>query len=63
VTTQKAAEDLRSAAGATADGISGGVWAFDAPSAHFQDDDEQYVREKPPKAVFAALGIVCASFS
>ena len=44
----KAAEDLRSAAGATAD-------KYRARS--FQDDSKQYVRENPTKAVFTALGI------
>ena len=56
----KAAEDLRSATGATADelGRAEGVW-HDARHRirGFQDDGEQYVRENPTKAVFAALGI------
>ena len=57
----KAAEDFRSAAGASADkhlGPAEGVW-HDARHRvrSFQDDGEQYVRENPTKAVFAALGI------
>jgi ElaB/YqjD/DUF883 family membrane-anchored ribosome-binding protein len=58
---RKAADDLRPAAGATADeylGRAEGVW-HDARHRvrSFQDDGEQYVRENPTKAVFAALGI------
>ncbi len=58
---REAAEDLRSAAGASADedlGRAEGVW-HDARHRvrSFQDDGEQYVRENPTKAVFAALGI------
>ena len=46
---RKAAEDL---------GRAEGVW-HDARHRvrSFQDDGEQYVRENPTKAVFAALGI------
>ena len=59
--SRKAAEDLRSAAGASADedlGRAEGVW-HDARHRvrSFQDDGEQYVRENPTKAVFAALAI------
>jgi ElaB/YqjD/DUF883 family membrane-anchored ribosome-binding protein len=58
---RKAAEDLRSAAGAVADEYRGRaeeVWN-DATNRvrSFQDDTEQYVRENPTKAVFTALGI------
>jgi ElaB/YqjD/DUF883 family membrane-anchored ribosome-binding protein len=58
---RKAAEDLRSAAGATTDeylGRAEGVWD-DARRRvrNFQGDSEQYVRENPTKAVFIALGI------
>ena len=58
---RKAAEDLRSAAGASADedlGRAEGVW-HDARHRvrSFQDDGEQYVRENPTKSVFAALAI------
>jgi len=58
---RKAAEDLRSAAGATADeylGRAEGVWDDARRRVRgFQDDGEQYVRENPTKAVFAALGV------
>jgi ElaB/YqjD/DUF883 family membrane-anchored ribosome-binding protein len=55
----KAAEDLRSAAGATADEyrVRGKeIWndALDRVQS-FQDDGKQYVRENPTKAVFTAL--------
>jgi ElaB/YqjD/DUF883 family membrane-anchored ribosome-binding protein len=58
---RKAAEDLRSAAGAMAGeylGQAEGVW-HDALHRvrSFQDDSEQYVRENPTKAVFTALGV------
>lgn len=58
---RKAADDLRSAAGAVADEYRGRaeeVWN-DASSRvrSFQEDSEQYVRENPTKAVFSALGI------
>ena len=58
---RKAAEDLRSAAGATTDeylGRAEGVWD-DARRRvrNFQGDSEQYVRANPTKAVFIALGI------
>jgi ElaB/YqjD/DUF883 family membrane-anchored ribosome-binding protein len=57
----KAAEDLRSAAGATADEYRARgkeVWddARDRVRS-FQDDSKQYVRENPTKAVFTALGV------
>ena len=57
----KAPEDLHSAAGATADeylGRAEGKWDDARRRVRsFQDDGEQYVRENPTKAVFAALGI------
>jgi ElaB/YqjD/DUF883 family membrane-anchored ribosome-binding protein len=57
----KAAEDLRSAAGATAgEYLASGKEALgDAVNRvrSFQDDSKQYVRENPTKAVFTALGI------
>jgi ElaB/YqjD/DUF883 family membrane-anchored ribosome-binding protein len=58
---RKAAEDLRSAAGAVAEEYRGRaeeVWN-DATNRvrTFQEDSEQYVRENPTKAVFTALGI------
>jgi ElaB/YqjD/DUF883 family membrane-anchored ribosome-binding protein len=57
----KAAEDLRSAAGAVADEYRARgkeVWddAVDRVRS-FQDDSKQYVRENPTKAVFTALGV------
>ena len=55
------AKDLRSAGGATADEYPGGAEGVWHDARHrvrsFQDDGEQYVRENPTKAVFAALGI------
>ncbi len=58
---RKAAEDLRSAAGAMAGEYRGKAelaWddAKDRARA-VQKDTEQYVRENPTKAVFMALGI------
>jgi ElaB/YqjD/DUF883 family membrane-anchored ribosome-binding protein len=57
----KAAEDLRSAAGATADEYRArGKEVLDDAlhrARSFQDDSKQYVRENPTKAVFTALGI------
>ena len=57
----RAAQDLRSAAGATADeylGRAEGMWDDAVHRVRsFQDDSKQYVRENPTKAVFAALGI------
>ena len=58
---RKAAQDLRSAAGAMADEYRGhaeGVW--DDARRHvrsLQDDSKQYVRDNPTKAVFTALGV------
>jgi ElaB/YqjD/DUF883 family membrane-anchored ribosome-binding protein len=57
----KAAEDLRSAAGATVDEYRARgkeVWddARDRVRS-FQDDSKQYVRANPTKAVFTALGV------
>jgi ElaB/YqjD/DUF883 family membrane-anchored ribosome-binding protein len=69
---RKAAEDLKSAAGAFADEYRGkaeqawGEYRGKAEQAWgdassrvrtFQEDAEQYVRENPTKAVFTALGI------
>ena len=58
---RKAAEDLRSAAGATTDeylGRAEGVWDDARRRVRsFQGESEQYVRENPTKAVFTALGI------
>jgi len=56
----KAAEDVRAAADAMTDeylGRAEGIWddARDRVRS-FQGDSEQYVRENPTKAVFAALG-------
>ena len=57
---RKAAEDLRSAAGAMADEYRGRVEEIRDDALHrirsFQDDSKQYVRENPTKAVFTALG-------
>ena len=58
---RKAAEDLRSAAGATVDEYRARGKEVLDDALHrvrsFQDDSKQYVRENPTKAVFAALGI------
>ena len=69
---RKAAEDLKSAAGAFAEEYRGKAeqawgdargkaeqaWGDARTRARtFQDDAEQYVRENPTKAIFAALGI------
>jgi ElaB/YqjD/DUF883 family membrane-anchored ribosome-binding protein len=58
---RKAAEDLRSAAGAMADAYRGRaeeVWDDALGRVRsFQDDSKQYVRENPTKAVFTALGV------
>jgi len=58
---RKAAEDLRSAAGAVAGEYrdkAEQVWDDARDRARtFQDDAEQYVRENPTKAVVTALGI------
>ena len=57
----KAAEDLRSAAGATVDEYRARgkeVWDDALHRVRsFQDDSKQYVRENPTKAVFTALGV------
>lgn len=58
---RKAADDLRSAAGAVAEEYRGRaeeVWneASDRVRS-FQEDTEQYVRDNPTKAIFTALGI------
>ena len=58
---RKAAEDLRSAAGATVDEYRARgkeVWDDALHRVRsFQDDSKQYVRENPTKAVFTALGV------
>ncbi len=58
---RKAAEDLRSAAGATAEeylGHAERIWDDTIDRVRsFQDDSKQYVRENPTKAVFTALGV------
>ena len=58
---RKAAEDLRSAAGAMADEYRARgkeVWDDALHRVQsFQDDSKQYVRENPTKAVFTALGV------
>jgi ElaB/YqjD/DUF883 family membrane-anchored ribosome-binding protein len=58
---RKAAEDLRSAAGAMAEEYrirAKGVWDDALHRVRsFQDDSEEYVRENPTRAVFTALGV------
>jgi ElaB/YqjD/DUF883 family membrane-anchored ribosome-binding protein len=58
---RKAAEDLRSAAGATVDEYRARgkeVWDDALHRVRsFQDDSKQYVRANPMKAVFLALGV------
>ena len=58
---RKAAEDLRAAAGAVAEDYHGKAeQAWDDAryrARTLQEDSEQYIRENPTKAVFAALGI------
>ena len=58
---RKAAEDLRSAAGAMADEYrERGKEVLDDARHRvrtFQDDSKQYVRENPTMAVFTALGV------
>jgi len=58
---RRAAEDLKSAAGAFAEEYRGKAeqaWGDATSRARtFQEDAEQYVRENPTKAVFTALGI------
>ena len=58
---RKAAEDLRAAAGAVAEEYRGKAeqaWGEARDRARiFHEDSEQYIRENPTKAVFAALGI------
>src|SRR5438094_10201216 len=60
---RKAAEDLRSAAGATTDeylGRAEEVWDDALRRVRsFQGDREQYVRENHPKAVLTALAVGC----
>jgi ElaB/YqjD/DUF883 family membrane-anchored ribosome-binding protein len=57
----KAAEDFRSAAGATADEYRARgkeVWDDALHRVRsFQGESKQYIRENPTKAVFTALGI------
>ena len=58
---RKAAEDLRSSAGAMANEYRGRVEEIRDDALHrirsFQDDGKQYVRENPTKAVFTALAV------
>ena len=58
---RKAAEDLRSAAGATADEYRARgkeVWDDALHRVRsFQDDSKEFVRANPTKAVFTALGV------
>ena len=58
---RRAAEELKSAAGAIAEEYRGKAeqaWGDARNRARtFQDDAEQYVRENPTKAIFTALGI------
>ena len=58
---RKAAEDLRSAAGATVDEYRArGKEVWDAALHRvrsLRDDSKRYVRENPRKTVFAALGV------
>ena len=58
---RRAAEDLKSAAGAFAEEYRGKAeqaWGDARDRARtFQEDAEQYVRENPTKAIFSALGI------
>jgi ElaB/YqjD/DUF883 family membrane-anchored ribosome-binding protein len=58
---RKAADDLKSAAGAMAQDYrdrAEQVWGDAKYKARsFQEDGEDYVRENPTKAVFTALGI------
>jgi ElaB/YqjD/DUF883 family membrane-anchored ribosome-binding protein len=58
---RKAAEDLRSAAGAMADEYRARgkeVWDDALHRVRsFQEDSKQYVRANPTKAVFTALGV------
>ena len=58
---RKAAEDLRSSAGAMADEYRGRVEEIRDEALQrirgFQDDSKQYVRENPTKAVVTALGV------
>jgi ElaB/YqjD/DUF883 family membrane-anchored ribosome-binding protein len=57
---RKAAENFRSAAGATADEYRGRAEGVLDDALHrvrsFQEDGKQYIRENPTKAVFTALG-------
>jgi ElaB/YqjD/DUF883 family membrane-anchored ribosome-binding protein len=58
---RKAADDLRSAAGATTDEYrERGKEVLDEALDRvrsFQDDSKEYVRQNPTKAVFTALGV------
>ncbi len=58
---RRAAEDLKSAAGALAGEYRGKAeqaWGDARDRVRtFQEDAEQYVRENPTKAIFSALGI------
>ena len=58
---RKAAEDLRSSAGAMANEYRGRLEEFRDDALDrirsFQDDGKQYVRENPTRAVFTALAV------
>ena len=58
---RKAAEDLSSAAGTTAEKYLAQAESVWDDTLHrvrsFQDDSKQYVRENPTRAVFTALGV------
>lgn len=58
---RRAADDLKSAAGAVADEYRGKAEEAWNDARYrvrtFQEDTEQYVRDNPTKAVFSALGI------
>jgi ElaB/YqjD/DUF883 family membrane-anchored ribosome-binding protein len=58
---RKAAQDLRSAAGATADEYLDRAERMWDDAVHrvrsFQDDSKRYVRENPTKAIFIAFGV------
>ena len=58
---RKAAEDLRSSAGAMVDEYRGRLEEFRDDALDrirsFQDDGKQYVRENPTTAVFTALAV------
>jgi ElaB/YqjD/DUF883 family membrane-anchored ribosome-binding protein len=59
--TRKAAEDLRSSAGARANEYRGRLEEIRDDALHhirsFQDDGKQFVRENPTASVFTALAV------